>query len=117
MLTTTEKQRVAKEKFCLNLIEREMLDELVIVLEMFEFVTDELQSNRVSISRVYPCISYLREKLSTDLNDYKYTKKLRLDLKSSIEKRFSHLLVKDLYRSFTNRKYFLFQLFLIQTLV
>ena len=41
-----------------------MLEELVFVHEWFEWVTDEFQTNHVSISRVYPCVSVLRHKLS-----------------------------------------------------
>ena len=32
------------------------------MLEWFEFVTDELQSNRINISRDYPCIEFLKKK-------------------------------------------------------
>ena len=31
--------------------------------DMFEFVTDEFQSNRINISRVHPAIKYLKENL------------------------------------------------------
>ena len=43
-----------------------MLEELKVVLEMFEFVTNELQGNVVSISRVYPCFIYLHTNLLSD---------------------------------------------------
>jgi hypothetical protein len=36
----------------------------MILLEHFEWVTDELQSNEISISRVYPCVLALKQRLS-----------------------------------------------------
>ena len=44
MKTKTAKQKEVKKNFFLTKDEREMLEELKTVLEMFEFVTDELQS-------------------------------------------------------------------------
>jgi hypothetical protein len=70
---------------------------------MFEFVTDELQSNRINISRVYPCIEYLREnlinheKIKSGEVKYKYTEQMRLDLLTSLNKRFSHLIDQDVF--------------------
>ncbi len=64
MPTLSKKQKAAKSAFVLTAIEREMLEELVFVLEWFEWVTDEFQTNHVSVSRVYPCVSVLRHKLS-----------------------------------------------------
>ncbi len=46
-------------KFSLSATEREMLEELKEILEAFEFVTDELESNRINISRVYPGITFI----------------------------------------------------------
>ena len=57
----TAEQREVKRKFDITSVERDMLEELKEVLEMFEFVTDELQSNKINISRVYPCVMYLRK--------------------------------------------------------
>ena len=51
-------QKEIREKFSLNEQERELLNELKTVLEWFEFVTDELQSNKINISRVYPCVQF-----------------------------------------------------------
>lgn len=56
-----------------------MLIELQEVFQMFEFVTDEIQTNEISISRVYPCINYLRKR-SSDEGSFKYTTDLRADL-------------------------------------
>jgi hypothetical protein len=70
---------------------------------MFEFVTDELQSNRINISRVYPCIEYLRENLINHEQiksgevKYKNTEQMRLDLLTSLNKRFSHLIDQDVF--------------------
>ncbi len=56
-------QKAIKRNFDITTVEREMLSELKQLLEMFEFVTDELQSNRINISRVYSCIQYLLNNL------------------------------------------------------
>lgn len=56
------KQKEIKKKFCLTSTERDMLSELKDLLEMFEFVTDELQSNKINISRVYPAVAMLKKK-------------------------------------------------------
>ena len=40
-----------------------MIEELKQVLEMFEFVSDELQAGGVTISKVCPCIDFLKKKL------------------------------------------------------
>ena len=61
MPAKTQEQREMRSKFDLSSVERSLLLELVDILESFEFVTDELQSNRVNISRVYPCITYLKK--------------------------------------------------------
>ena len=63
MPSRTIAEREVKNKFDLTSIEREKLEELKEVLEMFEFVTDEFQSNRINISRIYPAVMYLRESL------------------------------------------------------
>jgi hypothetical protein len=99
--TSDEKER--RKKFDISEIEREMLMELKDLLQMFEFVTDELQSNRINISRVYPCIEYLREnlinheKIKSGEVKYKYTEQMRLDLLTSLNKRFSHLIDQDVF--------------------
>ena len=67
-----------------------MLIELQEVLQMFEFVTDEIQTNEISISRVYPCINYLRKRLSEE-GPYKYTTDLRADLLVSLNERFANI--------------------------
>jgi hypothetical protein len=55
MPTFNKKQMEAKKKFFLSDQDREMLAELKVVLEWFEWTTDEFQTNKVSISRVFPC--------------------------------------------------------------
>ena len=45
MSTKSVRQKEIKKKFNLTDIEREMLLELQVVLEIFEFVTNELQCN------------------------------------------------------------------------
>jgi hypothetical protein len=50
MLTKTSKKRAARNNFSLSKLEREMLEELKDLLEHFERVTDEFQTDSVSIS-------------------------------------------------------------------
>jgi hypothetical protein len=73
-----------------------MLEELIDVLQMFHFVTDERQTNKVSISRVYPCIHYLR-KGSQNPGTSKYTKELRADLLESFNRRFKCIEEVDVF--------------------
>lgn len=94
MPTRNEKERKVREKFSLKQKERDMLEELKEVLEAFEFVTDELQSNKINISRVYPAITYLKRKLSR--NDSVYTIDLRKNMLNSLIKRFDSILDDDL---------------------
>lgn len=89
--TKTKSQQKTKDLFRLSQIDRVMLDELRNLLVLFEFVTNELQTNEVSISRVYPCYLYLQSNLTKDLDTYKYTKQMRKDLLNSLEKRFGEL--------------------------
>ncbi len=84
----TYKAEQKYKKFLITEQERSVLVELQSVLNMFELITDEFQSNRISISRVYPCIDSLRDQLKGNMEDAIYTKQLRLDLLDSLEKRF-----------------------------
>ena len=64
---------------------------------MFEFITDEFQSNRVNISRVYPAIMFLRQKLSENHENFEHTASLRKELLNSLNKRFGKLLNDDIF--------------------
>jgi len=68
MPTKTKKQLEVKSKFNINPKERAMLEELADVLTHFEWLTDNLQTDEVSISRVYPCIVSLRIKLNKEID-------------------------------------------------
>ena len=92
----SKKQRELKKNFNLSEQERAMLHELKEILEMFEFVTDEIQTNDVSISRVFPCINYLKSSLAKASNVI-YTEKLRSDLLKSINERFKDVKENDIY--------------------
>jgi len=63
MPTRNAKEREVRDKFHLKSNERAMLEELKEILEAFEFITDELQSNLVNISRVYPGITFFKRKV------------------------------------------------------
>ena len=80
--------------FGLTLVEREMLTELK---EMFNFASLELQSNQVSISRVYPCVQVLRKGINNDIDNNKYTKQLAKTLLESLNDRFGSKIEEDLY--------------------
>ena len=102
MPSKTNDQKAVKRNFDITTVEREMLTELRVVLEMFEFVTDEFQSNRINISRVYPCVQYLLKNLKgkDEFNDdivYEYTGTLRDALLESLKKRFGELIKDDLF--------------------
>jgi hypothetical protein len=74
-----------------------MLAELVVVLDYFEWATNEFQSNKVSVSRVYPTIMALRNALIDNIDDYSYTQKLRKDLLDSLNARFDSLVANDVF--------------------
>jgi hypothetical protein len=65
-----------------------MLKELKVLLELFEWVTDEFQANDVTISRVFPAVITLRTRLSENSNECIYTQKIRNDLLASLNKSF-----------------------------
>ena len=95
MPTRTPQQRETKKNFDITSEERAMLVELVSVLELFEWVSDELQGNQVTISRVYPCVLYLQSELTNNFEKLKYTKDLRLALLDSLNRRFLPLISSD----------------------
>ena len=97
MPVKTKKQRKAKTDFELKVDEREILNELIIVLEWFEFVTDELQSNRVSISRVYPCVNYLQFNLKDKKGTFDHVDDFCESLLSSLERRFGKAIKNEVY--------------------
>lgn len=59
-ITSLLSDKKGRDKLKLTSSEREMLEELQEVLGFFEQFTDQLQSDKVSISRVYPCVSGLK---------------------------------------------------------
>ncbi len=97
MRKNTDKTKEQKKKFDLTVTERAMLNEVKVILELFEFVTDEFQTNGISISRVYPAIKMLQAKLGENLDDYVYTKYVRKELLTSLNTRFSSLVENDVF--------------------
>ena len=67
----TEAHQRAIRHFDLKYSDRMLLEELVDLLEPFEWATDEFQSNEVSISRVFPTIKYLNEFLTERTHEVK----------------------------------------------
>ncbi|CAF0833768.1 unnamed protein product [Brachionus calyciflorus] len=97
MSSNTKKQKRAKANFILSILEKEMLHELEDLLSSFEFVTNELQSNKVSISRVYPGVHFLQKKLSDESILCVHTENLRRNLLKSLTKRFGSLIKNDVF--------------------
>jgi hypothetical protein len=97
MPMVSKKQKEAKKKFDLSDEDREMLQELKTVLEWFEWATDEFQTNTVSISRVFPCVRSLIEKLSKVDYAAIHTQQIRSDLLASLMKRFGDLVKNEVF--------------------
>jgi hypothetical protein len=98
MPTKTSEPREIKSKFDLSYIDRLKLQVLKDLLEMFEFVTDELQSNRINISRVYPAITFLSNKFEEDdENKFEYTRTIRKEMLLSLNKGFKDLIKEDVF--------------------
>ena len=95
--TKTDKQRTSKKNFSISGTDRKMLEELKTILEMFEFVTDELQGDGVTISKVYPCINYLKTNLTKNFESCEYTENIRLELLNSLNKRFYNFEDNEIY--------------------
>jgi hypothetical protein len=87
-----------KAKVELTKSDYEMLTELEKVLSIFEFATDEFQSNLCSISRVYPSILLIKHELLNNLDDAKFTKELRKDLYDRLAARFDTLIENDVFK-------------------
>ena len=96
MPNKTKKQKIARKSFEITTEEREILQELVTILGWFEWVTDEFQSNRVSISKVFPCVTFLRRKLS-NVEAFCHTQELCETLLASLEKRFGKLIKNEVF--------------------
>jgi hypothetical protein len=97
---SSRKQKVLKANLELSSTERAILKELVELLEGFEFVTNQLQGDGVSISKVYPCFRYLNTFLKPETSDnihlkYKHTIQLRKQLLKSLKTRF--IIFQDLF--------------------
>jgi hypothetical protein len=86
-----------KLNFNLTNLEREMLSELKEVLELFEWATDEFQSNLVSVSRVWPAINTLKFKLLENIHLKNYTTDLRRTLHTKLCTRFDYHLESELF--------------------
>ena len=86
-----------KEKIKITKVEREMLVELRDLLILFETFTDYLQSDKVNISKVYPCVATLKSRLLDPrlMSSLKHTKELRQELFKSLTTRFGSLVEED----------------------
>ncbi len=93
MPSTNSKQKEVIKKFDVNDKDRTRLEELKDILEGFEFFTDEFQGDSVNISRVYPGVVCLREKLKPE--GAVYTVKLRKNLLLSLNQRFETIMDDD----------------------
>ena len=95
--SVSRKQKETRRLFDLPDLDREMLDELVNLLEAFEWVTNELQGNKVTISKVYPCIEFLFNQLNDPVKVPKYTVELRKALSESLKDRFGILIKNEVF--------------------
>ncbi len=86
-----------RENFHLSETEREMLVELKELLEMFEYATNEFQTNEVSISRVYPQVNSLMIRLVRNIDSYTHTRDLRSDLCKGLSQRFGLIVDNDVF--------------------
>jgi len=84
----TDKQRETQKNFAITSTERSILKELVALLESFEFVTNQMQGDGVSISKVYSCYLFLTTFLQPDTTKFKHTSLLRKQLLKSLKKRY-----------------------------
>lgn len=97
MPNKTDAQRLARKNIDFSSNEREQLEEFVVLLEMFKFMIDELQSNKVTISRMRPCYLYVKNGLLSNIRDKKHTKEFRYSLLKALNKRFEELTNNDLF--------------------
>lgn len=98
ILNTMNNKKPASKRISVTKKELETLIEVQTILEAFEFAFGEWQSDKCSISKVYPGVVLLQHKLSEGMASAKYTKQLRQDLISGLEERFDKLLYSDLFR-------------------
>jgi hypothetical protein len=79
-------------------VEKEQAKELEKLLEDLMKATDLFQADGVTSSCVYPVIHYLKVELIRNINSYKHTQTLRIELVKSICKRFGPLMFNDVFR-------------------
>ena len=93
----TKKQREVINNFDVSLYDRNLLTDLVAILEPFEYVTREFQSNEVTISKVYPCIKYLQDFLEEKQYGIKNLINFCRELNLSLTKRFVEMIYNDVF--------------------
>jgi hypothetical protein len=99
--TRTQQEKDVKKKFKLTTTQRAMIKELIVILKPFQFMTNELQSNRVNISRVIPGYRHIKTVLENKASlKYKpvhriYTNELADSLLAAVDKRFGKVYSTD----------------------
>ena len=93
----TKKQREVINNFDVSLYDRNLLTDLVAILEPFEYVTHEFQSNEVTISKVYPCIKYLQDFLEEKQYEFKNLINFCRELNLTLTKRFVEMIYNDVF--------------------
>ncbi len=84
-------------KFRLEDEDREKLHEMQILLEMFEVANNDLQSNQVSVSRVWPTVRLLQVTHLENLFEFSHTGQLRKSLHKSLSTRFNKILEDEVF--------------------
>lgn len=93
----SKQQKETRKLFDLPEIDRVKLEELVDLLEAFEWVTNELQGNMVTISKVYPCIELFFKELNDPEKVPKYTIELRKALSKSLDEKFGVIIKNETF--------------------
>jgi hypothetical protein len=86
----SELEQLFDRKNVITQAQRQILSELVIVLEDFAVITEIIQSDNFSIGHILPLIRGLIKELS-NLDKLKYCEKIKNNLLASINKRFGYL--------------------------
>ena len=98
LVSLLNEKKYNRADFKLSKLERIYLAELQKILESFEFVTDEFQSDGVTSSKVFPLVTWLTKKLNENFEQSKHTQSFKRVLLDKIEERFGEYIKSDLFK-------------------